>query len=88
MTPDQATELTRNSLWLALQIAGPLLVVCLVVGLVMSVFQAATQLADQTLSFVPKLFAAVFSGAALLPWMASRLTDFARLLIESIPHAG
>ena len=88
MTSDQATELTRNSLWLALQIAGPLLVVCLVVGLVMSVFQAATQLGDQTLSFVPKLFAAVFAGAALLPWMASRLTDFARLLIESIPHAG
>lgn len=88
MTPDQATELTRNSLWLALQIAGPLLAVCLVVGLVVSVFQAATQLADQTLNFVPKLFAAVFAGAALLPWMASRLTDFARLLIESIPHAG
>ena len=88
MTPDQATELTRNSLWLALQIAGPLLMVCLVVGLVISVFQAATQLSDQTLSFVPKLFAAVFAGAALLPWMASRLTDFARQLIESIPHGG
>jgi len=84
MTPDQASELTRNSLWLALQVAGPLLVVCLTVGLVVSLFQAATQLSDQTLSFVPKLFA----GAALLPWMASRLTEFARHLIESIAHGG
>lgn len=88
MTPDQASELTRSSLWLALQLAGPLLMVCLLVGLVVSVFQAATQLSDQTLSFVPKLFAAAFAGAALLPWMASRLTEFARLLIESIPHGG
>ena len=59
MTSDQATELTRSSLWLALQLAGPLLTVCLIVGLLVSVFQAATQLCDQTLSFVPKLFAAV-----------------------------
>ena len=88
MTPDQASELCHSSLWLALQLAGPLLAVCLLVGLVISVFQAATQLSDQTLSFVPKLFAAVFTGAALLPWMASRLTDFARQLIESIPYGG
>jgi flagellar biosynthetic protein FliQ len=88
MTPDQASELTRSSLWLALQLAGPLLIVCLAVGLIVSVLQAATQLTDQTLSFVPKLFAAVFAGAALLPWMASRLTEYAQLLIENIPHGG
>ena len=88
MTPDQAAELIRSSLWLALQLAGPLLAVCLLVGLVVSVFQAATQLTDQALSFVPKLFAAVFLGAALLPWMASRLTEFSRFLIENIPHGG
>lgn len=88
MTLDHGTELIRSSLWLALQLAGPLLVVCLLVGLVVSVFQAATQLTDQTLSFVPKLFAAVVAGAVLLPWMASRLTEFSRLLIENIPHGG
>ena len=88
MTPDQASELTRSSLWLALQLAGPLLMVCLLVGLIISVFQAATQLTDQTLSFVPKLFAVVFASAALLPWMASRLTEYSRLLIENIPHGG
>lgn len=88
MTPDQASQLTRDSLWLALQLAGPVLIVCLVIGLAVSLIQAATQLSDQTLSFVPKLFAAVFAGAALLPWMTSRLVDFARSLIESIPHGG
>lgn len=88
MTSDHVTELVRNSLWLALQLAGPLLAVCLLVGFVVSVFQAATQLADQSLSFVPKLLAGLLAAAALLPWMSTRLSEFARQLIESIPHNG
>ncbi len=75
-----------SSLWLALQLAGPLLAVCLVVGFCVSLFQAATQLTDSALSFVPKLFAVIFAGAALLPWMFQRLSEFARSLIESIPQ--
>ena len=86
MTPDQAAELTRSSLWLALQLAGPLLAICLAIGLVVSVFQAATQLTDQSLNFVPKLLALCVAGAALLPWGLQRLSEFSRSLIESIPH--
>jgi flagellar biosynthesis protein FliQ len=85
MTPDQAAELTRASLWLALQLAGPLLTICLAIGLVVSVFQAATQLTDQTLNFVPKLLALCVAGAALLPWALQRLSEFSHSLIESIP---
>ena len=87
MTLDLASELARSSLWLALTLAGPLLAVCLVIGLAISVFQAATQLSDPTLSFVPKLVTVVFSAAALLPWMLQRLSEFSTAMIESIPAA-
>ena len=69
MTPDQASELTRNSLWLALQIAGPLLVVCLLVGLVVSVFQAVTSIQEQTLSFAPRILALAGLFVVLMPWL-------------------
>jgi flagellar biosynthetic protein FliQ len=85
MTPTQASELLRSSLWLSLQLAGPMLLVCLVVGLVISLFQAATQLADQSLNFVPKLAVLAVSSIALLPWMLQRLSEFSSSLIESIP---
>ena len=85
MTNDHASELIRSSLWLALQLAGPLLLICLVVGLLISVFQAATQLADQSLNFVPKLAVLAISTVALLPWMLQRLSEFSSALIESIP---
>lgn len=85
MTTEQAAELLRSSLWLALQLAGPLLAVCLVIGLVISVFQAATQLADQSLNFIPKLAVLAVSSIVLLPWMLERLSEFSSSLIESIP---
>lgn len=85
MTLNQASELIRSSLWLALQLAGPLLLVCLVIGLLISLFQAATQLADQSLNFVPKLAVLAISTVALLPWMLQRLSEFSSSLIESIP---
>lgn len=86
MTPDHAAQLTQASLWLALQVGGPLLLLCLVIGFVISVFQGATQLSDPTLNFVPKLFAVAVAGAALLPWMFQRLAEYSRALIESIPQ--
>ena len=85
MTNDHASELIRSSLWLALQLAGPLLLICLAVGLLISLFQAATQLADQSLNFVPKLAVLAISTVALLPWMLQRLSEFSSALIESIP---
>ena len=85
MTTDQAAELLRSSLWLALQLAAPLLLICLVIGLLISLFQAATQLSDQTLNFVPKLAVLAISSVALLPWMLQRLSEFSASLIEAIP---
>ena len=85
MTSDHAAELIRSSMLLALQLAGPLLLVCLVVGLLISLFQAATQLTDQSLNFVPKLVVLAISSVALLPWMLQRLGEFSLAMIEAIP---
>lgn len=85
MTPDTVTELVRQALWVALIVTAPLLLTALVVGLVISMFQAATSINEQTLSFVPKVLVIgavmVFAG----PWLIGTLVDYTRDLIRSIP---
>ena len=84
---DQGTvvDLTMRTLELALKIGLPLLLASLVVGLLVSVFQAVTQIQEQTLSFVPKLLAV--SGAALvaLPWMMQIMIKYTTELFRSFP---
>jgi flagellar biosynthetic protein FliQ len=85
MTPQTVMALGQNALELTLMISAPLLISALVVGLIVSVFQAATQINEMTLSFIPKLVA-IF--AALLvsgPWILTMMTDYMRRLITSIP---
>ncbi len=85
MTPDQVLTIGQEALQLALMIGAPLLLTALVVGLVVGVFQAATQINEMTLSFIPKLLGMaamlVFTG----PWMLRLLTEYTRRLIENIP---
>jgi flagellar biosynthetic protein FliQ len=78
-------DLARNAIMLILVVAGPLLVVSLAVGLVVSIVQAVTQIQEQTLSFVPKLLtvAAVFLVA--LPWMLQLLVKYTTELFRSLP---
>lgn len=85
MGPDRALNLVNAMLWQAAIIGGPLLLATLAVGLIVSVFQVATQIQEITLSYVPKLFMAGFLLVALGPWMVSRLTGFARTLYHLIP---
>ena len=73
MSPEQASELIRNTLLLALVISSPMLVIGLVVGIVISLLQALTQIQEQTLTFIPKIVAMVVSAIALMPWMSHRL---------------
>jgi len=82
---DRALNLLNDMLWNCLVIAGPILVVTLIVGLAISVLQVATQLQEMTLSYVPKLLAAALLMIALGPWMMARITDFARGLYLVIP---
>ena len=78
MTSDTVMSMTYMAMKVALAMAGPLLLVTLVVGLVISIFQAATQINEMTLSFIPKLLAV---GAALVllgPWLISTMVDYMR----------
>jgi flagellar biosynthetic protein FliQ len=73
----QATDLIRHTLLLALTIAAPMLVIGLLVGVVVSLLQAVTQIQEQTLSFVPKIVAMVAASILLMPWIAHRLLEYA-----------
>ena len=78
-------SLLQQTLWLAFQLALPILAALLVTALLMSVFQAATQILEPTLSFVPKLLALVMVLALLGAWMGSRLVEFARQMLGGFP---
>ena len=85
MTPTTVIDLGRQALELALLVSAPLFIAALVTGLIVSIFQAATQINEQTLSFVPKLIATFITLVLAGPWMITMLTDFIRRLFESIP---
>ncbi|AQZ97581.1 flagellar biosynthesis protein FliQ [Comamonas kerstersii] len=87
MTPQSVLTFGREALTLLLMVSLPVLLTVLVVGLVVSIFQAVTQINENTLSFVPKLVAAVLVFAVAGPWMLSTVVDFIRRTIENIPSA-
>ena len=85
MTAQMVLTIGSDALTLLLMIAMPVLGVVMGVGLVVSIFQAITQIHDATLAFVPKLVAAVAVFAIAGPWMVTTLVDYIRRTIESIP---
>jgi len=86
MDPQAALTLGQNALFLILMVAAPVLATVLGVGLVVSLFQAITQIHEATLSFVPKLIAAIAVFAIAGPWMMTTLVDFIRNTLLSIPN--
>jgi flagellar biosynthetic protein FliQ len=86
MDPQAALTMGQNALYMLLMISAPVLAVVLGVGLVVSVFQAITQIHEATLSFVPKLVAAIAVFAIAGPWMLTTLVEFIRSTILSIPN--
>lgn len=87
MTAQQVFAFGQSGLMLLLMVAAPLLLTALVVGLLVSIFQAATQINEATLSFVPKIVAAVATLAIAGPWMMTSLVDFLRKTLLAIPTA-
>ncbi|THF65717.1 flagellar biosynthesis protein FliQ [Pseudothauera nasutitermitis] len=85
MTPTTVVDLGRQAIEVALMVAAPLLLAAVVTGLVISIFQAATQINEMTLSFVPKVVAMFITLVIAGPWLLTVLTDFMRRLFESIP---
>ena len=85
MTPTTVIDLGRQALELTLLVSAPLFIAALTTGLIISIFQAATQINEQTLSFVPKLIATFITLVLAGPWMITMMTDFIRRLFENIP---
>jgi flagellar biosynthetic protein FliQ len=85
MTPTAVIQLGRQAVEVTLMVSSPLFIAALATGLIISIFQAATQINEMTLSFVPKLVAIFVTLVLAGPWMITILTDFMRRLIESIP---
>ena len=80
MTLDQATEFIRQTLLLALIVSAPMLLIGLLVGVVVSLLQAITQIQEQTLTFVPKIAAMVGAAILLMPWIGHRLMEYTRVM--------
>ena len=87
MTPESVIEFGQHALYVAMMVAAPLLLTALLVGLVIGVVQAATQINEMTLSFIPKVVAMAVVALVAGPWMLRTLVQFTRQLIESLPGA-
>jgi flagellar biosynthetic protein FliQ len=85
MTPEAVTTIAHEAMYVALMLASPLLLVALAVGLIVSLFQAATQINETTLSFIPKLAAIILTLVIIGPWMLSTMLDYMRHMFTSIP---
>ena len=86
MSPADVMSIGQQALEVTLLVSAPLLGAVLLTGLVVSVFQAATQINEQTLSFIPKLMALAAVLVVAGPWMLAILTDFMQRLISGIPQ--
>jgi len=80
LTLEQAIDLIRDAMFVSLVIIGPILVIGMVVGLFISLVQAVTQIQEQTLAFVPKIFAMAIAIVFVMPWMFQRLLEYSRHL--------
>ena len=87
MDSQQVFTAGQQGLYMLLMVSAPILLVVLVVGLAVSIFQAATQIHEATLSFVPKVLAAVAVLAIAGPWMLTSLVEYIQRTLQSIPSA-
>lgn len=85
MTGDAALQLVSNLLWVGLLIAAPILLSTMLMGVLVSIFQAVTQIQEASLSFIPKVITVIIVMVALGPWMLKRLLSYSANLIAGIP---
>ncbi len=87
MTPESIMSIGQHALYVAMLVAAPMLLTALAVGLLIGVIQAATQINEMTLSFIPKLIAMALVGLVTGPWMLRVLVQFTHQLITGLPDA-
>jgi flagellar biosynthetic protein FliQ len=86
MTPEAVTTIGQQALWVTMLLAAPLLLSALAVGLLVGMFQAATQINEMTMSFIPKLIILALALVVAGPWMLGVIVDYTRQLISQIPY--
>jgi len=86
MTPESVMTLGRQAMEITLMVAAPMLLVALIIGLIVSIFQAATQINEATLSFIPKLVGIFIAIVVAGPWMLSVMLDYMRQVFTGIPN--
>jgi flagellar biosynthetic protein FliQ len=84
MTPDSIMGLAQSSIYLTILVLSPVLGVALAVGLIISIFQAITQIQEQTLAFAPKIIAVFVSLLFFGPWMLTHLVDYTRNILSNL----
>ena len=85
MTPESVMTIGRTAMEVCLMVAAPMLLVALIIGLIVSIFQAATQINEATLSFIPKLVGIFVALLLAGPWMLSVMLDYMRQVFTGIP---
>ena len=85
MTPESVMTIGQQALEITMMVSAPLLLTALAVGLMVSIFQAATQINEMTLSFIPKLFSMLVMMVVAGPWMLNLMMDYMRRLFTNIP---
>lgn len=86
MTPEYVLYVGREAIFVTLLVAAPMLGMGLLVGLIISILQAVTQINEMTLTFIPKIVAVAVGLLLFMPWMLRLLSDFTRRLFEYMPH--
>ena len=86
MTPEMVLDIGRDALWVIALLSAPMLLSALAVGLFVGMIQAATQIQEMTLTFIPKLIVLALALLIAGPWMLAVLTDFTTNLFQSIPE--
>ncbi len=84
MTQELVVEIAERAIWVILLTSGPLLILALVSGLAVSIFQATTQIQEQTLAFVPKIVAVLVGIVVFGPWMLAKVTTYASDIFENL----
>ncbi|MEZ6874446.1 flagellar biosynthesis protein FliQ [Enterobacter sp. ECC-175] len=87
MTPESVMVVGMQAIKVGLMVSGPLLVAALVTGLIISILQAATQVNEMTMTFIPKILTIVGIAVALGPWMMKIFIEYTRAVFASIPYA-
>lgn len=84
MAPEGVIQLAKNAVYIILLVTGPVVGIGLLVGLIVAIFQATTQIQEQTLAFVPKIVAILVSLIIFGPWMLTQLVDFTETIFDNL----